>query len=122
LPTGTIVDAYQAQNHVHALGMEFGLVFKRGIHVEKHDLLGEFDTLMFMTIDLGFSGQPFCEDQLVEIQKAREWCPGSIIAADGHVDGETARKIVAAGANRLISTSYLSGEHALERYSQLKGL
>ncbi len=122
IESGSYVAALQAQNHVHALGMEFGLVFKRGQDIVNHDLLGRFDHIMIMTINLGFSGMPFKEDQLTQIRKVRSWLPALTIAADGHVDNLTAPAIIEAGATHLISTSYLSDENVIEKYSLLKGM
>lgn len=112
----------EMQDRVHALGLQFGVVFKRGVAVPNDSMLCKLDYAMVMTINLGYSGQPFQEDQLQEIAKLRAQCPELPIAADGHVDVTTARAIIDAGATHLVSTSYLTAVDALTKYSSLKGM
>jgi pentose-5-phosphate-3-epimerase len=112
----------EMQERVHSLGMGFGAVFKRGVAVPSNPLICKLDYAMVMTINLGYSGQPFQEDQLAEIAKLRAQCADLPIAADGHVDVTTARAIMNAGVTHLVSTSYLTAVDALSKYSLLKGL
>jgi pentose-5-phosphate-3-epimerase len=114
--------ALELQEFVHMKDMQFGIVFQRGIQIEHSEHLSKFDHAMVMTIDLGFSGQPFQEDQLTQIARLRSFCPDLSIAADGHVDTITSPRIIESGATHLVSTSFLSGDHALDRYNELKGL
>jgi len=114
--------ACQLQERVHELNMEFGIVFKRGVPVLADDRICQFDYAMVMTIDLGSSGNPFCPEQLDVVGIIRKMCPLLPIAVDGHVNNITSPDIIAAGATNLVSTSYLTGNDALEKYSLLKGL
>lgn len=114
--------ACELQKWVHELGMEFGLYFKRGVQIPQDDRMNQFDHAMVMTIDLGPNGNPFSPEQLEVVRNLRQQCPLLPIAVDGHVDTITAPEIIKAGATHLVSTSYLTGEDALQRYSLLKGL
>jgi ribulose-phosphate 3-epimerase len=61
------------------------------------------DFLQFMGIyQIGFQGNPFDARVLEKIKTAREVYPNIPISADGSVNLETAPKLVAAGANRLV--------------------
>ena len=121
-PDSNFEYALELQEFVHMKDMQFGIVFQRGITIENNEYLSKFDHAMIMTIDLGFSGQPFQEDQLTQIARLRSFCPDLSIAADGHVDTITSPRIVESGATHLVSTSFLSGDEAMSRYSQLKGI
>lgn len=122
LPEENYGAALDLQNWAHELGMEFGIVFQRGIDIVLDECLRSFDYSQVMTVDLGFSGQPFQEDQLAQINKLRTYCPLLPIGVDGHVTNETAPIVKKQGATHLVSTSFLSGENAVERYNQLKGI
>jgi ribulose-phosphate 3-epimerase len=114
--------ALEMQERVHSLGMQMGVVFQRGVAISDDARLRQIDYAMVMTINLGFSGQPFQEEQLVQIARLRSLCPQVPIAADGHVDVTTARAIISAGATHLVSTSYLTALDALSKYTLLKGI
>ena len=78
--------------------------------------LDKCDTLLIMTVNPGFGGQAFMPEMLEKVSFVREICDkldlrkGDApfdIAVDGGVDAETAAQCVAAGANTLVSGSYL---------------
>lgn len=106
---------------VRDLGMQFGLAFKKGVGLPE-TVLCELDYVVVMTIEPGFTGQPFLPEQLDVVRKIRALCPEILLAVDGHMDLESARLAAQAGANVFISTSYLSGDNVLGKYEQLKGI
>ena len=70
--------------------------------------LGEIDSLLVMSVNPGFSGQKFIPDAIEKIRRAREEAgPGLDIEVDGGIDGETAGPCIEAGANALVSGSYI---------------
>lgn len=69
--------------------------------------LEEVDVVLVMTIEAGFSGQPFLTENLEKIKKIHENFPDLPIEVDGGINDKTARLVVEAGATRLVSTSYL---------------
>lgn len=68
---------------------------------------GLFDEILIMSVHPGFGGQSFIEAALPKITEAARLFPGIPIAVDGGVDGETAPRCAAAGANVLAAGSFL---------------
>ncbi len=82
------------------------------------DVWDECDWLLIMSVNPGFSGQPFWPRAIHKVQTARER-RGELarprIAVDGGVDESTAPRLVAAGADVLVAGSYVfdGGEPAV---------
>ncbi len=90
-------------------------------HVEP--FLGEVDCVLVMTIEAGFSGQPFLIETLEKIKTIRTNIPDLPIEVDGGINDQTARLVIEAGATRLVSTSYLfkDPERIAAAIARLKG-
>lgn len=75
--------------------------------------LGEIDLILVMTVEPGFGGQAFMEDQLSKIATIRKYIdqynPGCYLQVDGGVDEKTAKQVIAAGANVLVAGSAIYG-------------
>lgn len=69
--------------------------------------LDEIDGVVIMTIIPGWSGQEFKPETVAKITALRERRPDGIIEVDGGVNAERAGELVRAGANRLISSSFV---------------
>lgn len=73
----------------------------------------EFDIVMLMTVHPGASGQSFVEGSLDRIRKVRKYVDEHnlsdriSIEVDGGLNGETGPLVVKAGADMLVSGSYL---------------
>ena len=66
-------------------------------------LMEYIDFVQFMGIaKIGFQGQPFDERVLEKISRLRAAHPNVTISVDGGVNFETAKKLIEAGANRLV--------------------
>ena len=65
------------------------------------------DTILIMTVNPGFCGQTFMENQIIKIEKLRKKYDGNI-AIDGGINNETAKLAIKAGANILVAGNYLS--------------
>lgn len=113
-------EALLMQDQIHKLGMEFCLGFRDTDIIELNEELRKLDSILVMTIEIGFSGQPFEESQLEKIRRVREYDPRLIIAVDGHVDDTTVNKLRQAGVNRIVSTTYLSGSNIKSKFTTLK--
>lgn len=83
----------------------------------EYDYVGNF---LILTVEPGLSGQPFDEGQLEKIKILRAKMPSAKIEVDGGVDLETAVKIKNAGADTLISSSYIwNSPNPKEAYEDL---
>ncbi len=75
--------------------------------------LAEIDLVLVMTVEPGFGGQAFMEDQLPKIAAIRRYIeqynPRCRLEVDGGVDAQTAGKVVAAGADVLVAGSAIYG-------------
>ena len=69
----------------------------------------KLDLVLVMTVEPGFGGQPFMEDQLEVIRQVRaildEKNPACVIEVDGGINPRTARACVEAGASVLVAGS-----------------
>lgn len=59
--------------------------------------------------DIGAQGQAFDESVLQRITELKEWCPNLYIQVDGAMNNVTAEKVKEAGADTVISGSYIFG-------------
>ncbi|MBU0458073.1 ribulose-phosphate 3-epimerase [Patescibacteria group bacterium] len=76
---------------------------------EVDDVIDSIDLLLIMSVNPGFGGQEFIEDVLGKVKEAREKYPDLMIQMDGGVDDKTAPKCIEAGANNLVSGSFIFG-------------
>lgn len=74
--------------------------------------------VLIMTVEPGFGGQSFMADQLSKIktirEKANQVNPDLLIQVDGGIVPETAKLCVDAGADVLVSGSYIFGAENIE--------
>ena len=69
--------------------------------------LNSCETILFMSIKAGFSGQKFNMDYLSKIKEAKDKGFIGISEVDGGINNETIIKAKEAGGNRFVSTSFL---------------
>ena len=81
--------------------------------------IDELDMVLVMTVEPGFGGQAFMEHQLETISQVREIIekrnPKCLLEVDGGINPETAKKVVAAGANVLVAGSAVYGAPDVEQ-------
>ena len=95
---------------VKALGKKTGITLKPGTPASAAEpYLPLVDLVLVMTVEPGFGGQSFMEDQLDKIRSIRdrldEVNPSCELEVDGGVDPETAPLCIRAGANVLVAGS-----------------
>ena len=83
--------------------------------------LNDIDQIIIMTVEPGFGGQKFMEDQLLKIEKLKNFISSNKLHIDLEVDGgvnyETGKKCVDAGANILVAGSFLFKQENLTQAS-----
>ncbi len=72
------------------------------------EILSECDGVLIMSVNPGFVGQQFMPEVLPKLERLKEIFKGDI-AIDGGINAQTAPLAVKAGANVLITASYLFG-------------
>lgn len=90
--------------------IEFGIAFHNDDSIEEYkDILKRFNFVQCMGIaEVGFQGEGFDERVLGQIKKVKEFEPSMVVQVDGAVGPETADSLREAGANRLVSGSFLA--------------
>jgi len=110
------IEADQPQNtlaaldKIHALGCKAGIVLKPKTPVEAAiPYLEKCDMILVMTVEPGFGGQKFMEDQMSKVKQLREWLddinPDCLVEVDGGVDANTCAVCKENGADVLVAGS-----------------
>lgn len=97
---------------IHAAGMKAGVTLNPSTPVcVLEDIICDVDMVLLMSVNPGFGGQKFIENTIKKVGRLRQLIKESgsqaIIQIDGGVQGETAPRLVQAGANSLVSGSYV---------------
>ena len=75
--------------------------------------LEKLDLVLVMTVEPGFGGQAFMEEQLDTISRVRalinRYNPACRLEVDGGINDKTARRVIAAGADVLVAGSAVYG-------------
>ena len=83
--------------------------------------LNDINQIIIMTVEPGFGGQKFMEDQLLKIEQLKNFIFNNRLQVDLEVDGginyETGKKCVDAGSNILVAGSFLFNQENLTQAS-----
>jgi ribulose-phosphate 3-epimerase len=106
-------------------GMKRGLTLRPGTRLEAvRPFLGELDLLLVMSVEPGFGGQRFLPAALERVAALAAWRRDErlefAISIDGGVEGHNAESCRAAGADILVSGTYLLG--AADRAAAVRAL
>ncbi len=122
-----LVDLRKLISGIRDENAKFGLVINPETPFEKvHDLIDEAEILLIMSIHPGFSGQKFMDSVLPKIAEAKKYIKdqglSTKIEIDGGVNDETGKKCADAGADILVSASYIFSGKIGERINKLQVL
>ncbi len=97
---------------IHDAGMMAGVTLNPSTPVSLlEDIICDVDMVLLMSVNPGFGGQKFIENTINKVKKLRRLIDESgskaLIEIDGGVQAETAPRLVAAGADVLVSGSYV---------------
>lgn len=138
-------DVEDTLNFIKKCNVEAGLAFCPDTSLSLiPKYLNKCDLILIMTVNPGFGGQAFMPEMLDKVRFTRDLCnqlrirkggvslkeedsidsvPPFSIQVDGGINKETAKECVAAGANVLVSGSYLySAKDMKQAISEMKGL
>ena len=126
---------YEASTHlhrtiqsIHSEGMKAGVTLNPHTPVSLlQDIVADVDLVLLMSVNPGFGGQKFIENALIKVEELKELIlkknSKALVEVDGGVDGVTAPKLIKAGADVLVSGSYIFGsDDPLKTISDLKNL
>ena len=126
---------YEASTHlhrtiqsIHAEGMKAGVTLNPHTPVSLlQDIVADVDLVLLMSVNPGFGGQKFIENALNKVSELKELIlkknSKALIEVDGGVDGTTAPGLIKAGADVLVSGSYIFGsDDPIKTISYLKNI
>ncbi len=117
-PNGDILTVhYEACPHLHgviqkikAAGFKAAVAINPGTSLAAiEEVVEMLDMVLVMTVNPGYSGQSFIGEALDKVRELRAHMPSLDIEVDGGVSDKTVHACKAAGANVLVSASYLFG-------------
>ena len=97
---------------IHDAGMKAGVTLNPSTPVSVlEDIICDVDMVLLMSVNPGFGGQKFIENTINKLARLRQLIEASgskaLIEIDGGVQAETAPRLVKAGADILVSGSYV---------------
>ena len=97
---------------IHAAGMKAGVTLNPATSLSQiEDVLCDVDMVLLMSVNPGFGGQKFIPQTIDKLKRLRKMIDESgshaLIQIDGGVQAETAPLLVEAGADVLVSGSYI---------------
>ncbi len=100
---------------LHSMGAKAAIAVRPAEPVEPlFDILSEFDMILIMTVEPGFGGQKFLDNQLGKVRRLRDEITrqglSTRIEVDGGVSPVTAPLVAAAGADVLVAGSAVYGQ------------
>lgn len=117
-----ISDAEKFITKVRSLKKEVGLALDIGTDVSLIEpYIPNIDLVLLMAINTGKSGQEFQDKVVTKIQRVKTKFPDIPVEVDGGITLETAKRVVMAGTNRIVSNSYIfSSQHVLQTIRKLQ--
>ena len=103
---------HRTVEEIHQAGMKAGVTLNPSTPVcMLEDIIRDVDMVLLMSVNPGFGGQRFIEQTINKTQQLREMISRTdshaLIEVDGGVQEETAPRLVKAGADVLVSGSYV---------------
>lgn len=103
---------HRTVQEIHAAGMKAGLTLNPSTPVSVlEDIICDVDMVLLMSVNPGFGGQTFIENTIQKVGRLRKLIDESgskaLIEIDGGVQEKTAPRLVKAGADVLVSGSYV---------------
>lgn len=109
---------------IHKLGVKAGVALNPSTSESVLEyVLDKLDLILVMTVNPGFGGQQFMENQLEKIAKVKKMISGRdiILSVDGGINPMTASEAISAGADMLVAGSAIfSGNDYAKNISALR--
>lgn len=124
----TCTHLHRTVQEIHAKGMKAGVALNPSTPIcLLEDIIQDVDMVLLMSVNPGFGGQKFIENVLQKVARLRHMIELSgskaLIEVDGGVQNETAPKLINAGADVLVSGSYIfRSANPIQTIHELKNL
>ena len=108
----TCTHLHRTIQQIHAAGMKAGVTLNPSTPVSMlEDIIYDVDMVLLMSVNPGFGGQKFIENTIRKVKRLRKMIDDAgthtLIEIDGGVQDETSPRFVKAGADVLVSGSYV---------------
>lgn len=115
-------DLVKVLKKIKSNGIMAGIVVDLETKIETIDpVLKHADVVLIMCVKAGKGGQEFQSSALKKIKHVRSLNPEILIEVDGGINDKTAPQCVKAGADILVSGSYIYNNETYEAIQKLKG-
>jgi ribulose-phosphate 3-epimerase len=105
---------------INNLGIKSGVALNPATSYESsYEAIKKADFVLVMSVNPGFGGQKFLPEILDKIKKIRKNFPNKDIQVDGGITSKTAPLVIEAGANNLVSGSYIFNSNNIEEASKI---
>ena len=106
------IHLHRTIQEIHQAGMKAGVTLNPATPVYVlENVIKDVDMVLLMSVNPGFGGQVFIENTIQKVKQLRKLIDESgskaLIEIDGGVQGDTAPRLVKAGADILVSGSYV---------------
>ena len=106
------VHLHRTLQEIHDAGMKAGVTLNPSTPVcVLEDIITDIDMVLLMSVNPGFGGQKFIESTIDKVKRLKALIQAkgakTLIEIDGGVQHETAPRLAAAGADVLVSGSYV---------------
>lgn len=124
----TCTHLHRTIHEIHENGMKAGVTLNPSTPVSVlQDIITDVDMVLLMSVNPGFGGQKFIENTITKIQRLKTLIDDTgskaLIEVDGGVQAETAPRLAEAGADVLVSGSYVfKSDNPYRTISELKAL
>ena len=110
-----VADPYAVAEQARARGFQVGLAIKPETPVDDAIAVAkEFDLVLCMSIDPGYSGQEFMPEALDRLRALRDALPEGVhLQVDGGITAENIRSVHDAGADLIVSATAIFGTEDL---------
>ena len=117
----------RALSQIKSLGKKAGVSICPSTHESTLQyVMGQVDLILVMTVNPGFGGQSFIASQLKKIQAIRAMISATgrdiMLEVDGGVNRDTAKQVIAAGANVLVAGSAVFTGNAADYAKNIEAL
>lgn len=112
----------ESLNKIRSLGAKAGITVKPKTLIDEiKPFLSLVDLVLVMTVEPGFGGQSFMQDQVLKIRSLKKWRDEGLgkylIEVDGGITAATSKICIEAGADVLVAGSAVfNGEKTIENY------
>lgn len=123
----TVYHSHRMVQKIKSLGIKAGIALNPACPVNSlDDILQDLDFVLVMSVNPGYSAQKFIPHAITKVEqlaRLKSKYPNLLIEVDGGVNSDNCRSLIQAGADILVSASYIfSSKDYSKAINTLKGV